>query len=186
MEKIFMVFWLTGNYNIITGEDFESAFSKSWSQGAIPAVDFYSNGYEVDYFFNKNERSWNKKNATLKLPSLYEMSVENIARELQTNSSVEFQVPDSKDVICITLKTGSYYGVSEVVYWEVMYGEYFYDELTEGSAFMVTKPEYFASGDKDSAIAAFIDRSKNVENQLKTDHQGSSNFETIVNQPIVI
>lgn len=62
--KEFTIFWLNGTTEKVTGETIESAFAAAgYGAGATSAIDFFSGvpGVENDYVWNKDERSWNKK-----------------------------------------------------------------------------------------------------------------------------
>ena len=61
-EKDFIVYWRYGEYSTMNGKTIEEAFTKAgYGGGAIAAVDFYNQGSEPCYVWNKDEHEWIKK-----------------------------------------------------------------------------------------------------------------------------
>lgn len=62
MKKTYTLFWLTGDTQLVEGEDVSSAMNNAGiGAGALRALDFYSEGDQRhDYFWNNNTRNWHK------------------------------------------------------------------------------------------------------------------------------
>lgn len=69
-SKKFSLFWLSGERQVIDAEPgmkFEDAFTAAgYGGGAARALDFYSTGDDDSYVFNKDTRSWDKKEPIIK------------------------------------------------------------------------------------------------------------------------
>lgn len=61
-DKQFTLYWLDGKRQVLTGEDIEHAFTYAgYGAGAIRAVDFYFEGDNHEYVWNKTKHSWDRK-----------------------------------------------------------------------------------------------------------------------------
>ena len=58
--KTFTLFWLTGKSEIVKGNNIAEAITLAgYSQGAIPALDFYSKGDKrKEYYWNTSKQTW--------------------------------------------------------------------------------------------------------------------------------
>jgi hypothetical protein len=57
--KKFTLYWLTGKREVISGDSIADAFTRAgYSAGAIGALDFYYNGDNQDYVWDKDKRNW--------------------------------------------------------------------------------------------------------------------------------
>ena len=57
--KKFTFFWLTGKREVFEGSDTANALNNAgYSQGALRALDFWANGDNNDYVWNKTKRNW--------------------------------------------------------------------------------------------------------------------------------
>lgn len=69
-RKEFTLFWIGGKRDVIAaeaGETFEDAFTNAgYSNGAVCALDFYSNGDDKSYEYNKQSNIWDKKEPVIK------------------------------------------------------------------------------------------------------------------------
>lgn len=55
----FILYWLTGKAEIIEGRNITLAFrSAGYSGGALRALDFYDNGEEIKYHWDKETNQW--------------------------------------------------------------------------------------------------------------------------------
>jgi hypothetical protein len=60
--KQFTLYWLDGKHQVVTGETIEQAFTTAgYGAGALKAVDFYIDGDNHEYDWNKEQRSWVRK-----------------------------------------------------------------------------------------------------------------------------
>jgi hypothetical protein len=60
--KKFTLWWLTGDREVIEGETIANAFSRAgYGGGAMSALDFYSEGEDDSYEYNKENKRWEKK-----------------------------------------------------------------------------------------------------------------------------
>lgn len=60
--KKFTLYWLTGKSEPVEGKDIADAMNKAgYGQGAVRALDFYSNTHEIEYDWNAGKRSWDMK-----------------------------------------------------------------------------------------------------------------------------
>lgn len=59
----YTLFWLTGKSELVTGDDIANAMTLAgYSQGAIPALDFYSEGDKrKEYIWSSNQATWIKE-----------------------------------------------------------------------------------------------------------------------------
>lgn len=59
----YTLFWLTGNAEIVEGDDIASAMNGAgYGAGALRALDFYSEGDKRnDYEWDKEKRTWKSK-----------------------------------------------------------------------------------------------------------------------------
>lgn len=61
-DKKFTLYWLDGKRQVITGESIEQAYTQAgYGAGAVRAVDFYIEGDNHEYDWNKEKRSWDRK-----------------------------------------------------------------------------------------------------------------------------
>ena len=61
-DKKFTLYWLDGKRKVVTGETIEQAFTKAgYGAGAMPALDFYMDGDNHNYVWNKDNRTWDLK-----------------------------------------------------------------------------------------------------------------------------
>jgi hypothetical protein len=60
--KTFTLFWLTGQTEVVKGNDIADAMTKAgYGGGAIRALDFYGNGDNRDeYVWNKEKQTWDR------------------------------------------------------------------------------------------------------------------------------
>lgn len=55
----FTLYWLTGKRETIEGPTIKEAFSSAGlGAGAISALDFYTEGDDTNYIYNKKEHTW--------------------------------------------------------------------------------------------------------------------------------
>lgn len=55
----FVLYWLTGNAEIVQGSDIADAMNKAgYGNGALRALDFYDNGDEITYAWNIETKRW--------------------------------------------------------------------------------------------------------------------------------
>lgn len=61
--KTFTLFWLTGDSEVVKGTNFPQAMTLAgYSNGAIPALDFYDNGdVRLNYEWDAQNHRWSKK-----------------------------------------------------------------------------------------------------------------------------
>lgn len=59
-KKVYTLFWLTGNSEIVEGDTISEALNGAgYSAGALRALDFYSEGDKIgDYSWVSSSRSW--------------------------------------------------------------------------------------------------------------------------------
>lgn len=61
-DKQFTLYWLDGKRQVLPGEAIEHAFTQAgYGAGAIRAVDFYMEGDNREYEWNKAKHSWDRK-----------------------------------------------------------------------------------------------------------------------------
>ena len=61
-ENTYILYWRTGEYELVEGYDITNAIQNAgYGGGAINALDFYDNGPNVKYAWNKEKRAWNKQ-----------------------------------------------------------------------------------------------------------------------------
>lgn len=61
MGKIWTIYWLDGTKSNLAGQTIEAAFNLAgYGNGAIAAVDFYVEGNDSEYTYNKNTKTWEK------------------------------------------------------------------------------------------------------------------------------
>jgi len=57
--KEFTYFWLTGEKEVLRGNDVADALNKAgYGQGALRALDFWAHGNSHDYQWNKISQKW--------------------------------------------------------------------------------------------------------------------------------
>ena len=63
MDESYTLFWLTGKREVIDkrGDVAESMTLAGYSQGAIPALDFWAEGNNNGYVWDGEKREWNPK-----------------------------------------------------------------------------------------------------------------------------
>lgn len=60
MEK-FTFYWLTGNKNVLEGEDPANALTLAgFGGGSVRALDFYAEGDNKEYKWDANKKRWEK------------------------------------------------------------------------------------------------------------------------------
>lgn len=60
-KKTWTIYWRSGDKTVITGPTIENAFSSAgYGGGAISAVDFYMEGDDSSYTYNKTTHEWEK------------------------------------------------------------------------------------------------------------------------------
>lgn len=70
MANQFTIYWLDGRKSVIEGETVHQAFSAAgYGGGAVRAVDWYENGVNDDYVWNKETKQWDKKTPIIGAPS---------------------------------------------------------------------------------------------------------------------
>ena len=63
-EMTFTLYWLTGDREIVKGRNVADAMTRAgYSNGAVPALDFYANGDDRDYQWDATARKWLKTSA---------------------------------------------------------------------------------------------------------------------------
>ncbi|QIV65920.1 hypothetical protein Cp1R7AA1_051 [Mesorhizobium phage Cp1R7A-A1] len=59
--KTFTLYWRTGQREIVKGSDPADAMNKAgYGAGAVRALDFYANGEDTDYAWDKETRDWKR------------------------------------------------------------------------------------------------------------------------------
>lgn len=60
--KKFTLYWLSGNAEPVEGKDIADAFTRAgYSNAAAGALSLYSETHEIEYDWNRQTRSWDKK-----------------------------------------------------------------------------------------------------------------------------
>jgi len=60
--KIFTFFWLDGKRDVLQGRNTADALNRAgYGQGAVAALDFWTNGDDHDYQWNEANRKWIKE-----------------------------------------------------------------------------------------------------------------------------
>lgn len=64
--KTWTLYWIGGKREEIHGKTIDQAFTAAgYGAGALKAVDFYMNGSDKDYVYNKEIKDWDKKEKTV-------------------------------------------------------------------------------------------------------------------------
>ena len=57
----FVLYWLDGSRSVVEAPTVQAAFSKlGYGQGALSALDFYSDDENAEYYYDKTERCWKR------------------------------------------------------------------------------------------------------------------------------
>lgn len=55
----YTLYWLSGKREIVQGQDVAKAMTNAgYSNGAVPALDFYANGDDRDYKWDADTHNW--------------------------------------------------------------------------------------------------------------------------------
>lgn len=59
MTNEYTIYWRTGRREVVRGDDVAQAMTLAgYSGGSVRAVDFYANGVDHDYEWDKDRREW--------------------------------------------------------------------------------------------------------------------------------
>ncbi len=93
--SFYTFYWRDGTKSILQGTSAESAFSASYSAGAINAVDLYSNGVDHGHYWDPHKHEWiSKAEIRLEISAWNGMSDEEKLTILKTAETLDIEDND--------------------------------------------------------------------------------------------
>lgn len=77
--NFYTVYWLGGKFEFLYGNTIEDAFNKAGiGAGAVTQIDFYKNGFDFNYKYNTETRTWLNTGEAPQYVNVYTMEVSGV------------------------------------------------------------------------------------------------------------
>jgi hypothetical protein len=193
MNKTFTLYWLDGKREFVTGPDIAQACTNAgYGNGAMTALDFYTEGANNEYNWNPTIKDWFKKGPVMvTMEDVAGLSQDELTRMLQTSTQIKCKLRNGDELFFQQSYSES--AVGWIKYLMVFYGEHVKVENNEDLDHVIDVygPVFFNHDDYAAATTHFKERAKLAmdltSKAVKVGWvEGSKNMDEIkANQPTI-
>lgn len=169
MDEMFTVFWTNGTVNYIEGKDIADAFNKNgFGAGTLAAVDFYSKGVDLGYYWNKETHNWvKKKEINIHHDQAKDMKQADFLNLLNDHKTIQIEYSGGH-LLSLDISAGCYWNSEQqkntyvrhiaICFCEYNKGSYFDDDDENSHYYMVCNGQYMDDSEKEEAVDVLIRR----------------------------